>query len=128
MTPYARTVINQVAALRGVDPHDITRPNRTKKVYRARVEVAKLLYERGYSTPRIGTILNHDHTTIVFYLGRGKKKPAQPVWRTPRIKTLYLIKKTKQKPSPQRRLIRFAGFDPTDLQWITRPRQQEQRT
>ena len=136
MTPYARTVIKQVAASRGIDPRDIIRPNRTKKVFRARIEVAKLLDARGYSTPRIGAILKHDHTTIVFYLGRGKKRPgpekppkikaakipARPRWHKPRIQHLkckgcFRCKTVGERMHHRGYLKPYAGADMTEYQW-----------
>lgn len=140
MTPYARSVIRRVAYMHKVDPADITRSNRRVPVVRARVAVAKILTRRGYSTGRIGKMLNCDHTTVVFYLGRGKKKPRLTVrpkkakpppakrrWKKPRIAHLKCKGCWMCKPQPK--LIRFAGYDPTDRQWITRRRQpQEHRT
>lgn len=121
MPPAARAVILEIAALRGVDPLKIVNPCRVKKVYRARMEVAERLSQRGYSTTRIGRILNHDHTTIVFYLrGLTGKKPTPRKWRAPRVRTLMLLKRpsrAKPKPPPPRsRLIRYAGFDHTENQ------------
>jgi hypothetical protein len=121
VTPQALTIIKEIAALRGVDPRDITRPCRRKKVFRARIEVAKLLDARGYSTTRIGHILRHDHTTIVFYLGRGKKQPSVPVWRKPKIRTLRVI--VPPKPAPQVRqlyLKPYAGADMREYCWQRR--------
>lgn len=143
MTPYASSVIKRVAGLHGIDPADITRPNRTPKVYRARLVVAKLLDRRGYSSPQIGKMLNHDHTSILFYLGKLKKKPSPP--RPPRVKVA--------KPPAKRRwhkpriahlkckgcflcitkdrvrrgfLVPYAGADMTEYQWKLRA--QEIRT
>jgi hypothetical protein len=121
MTPQARAIIDEIAAKHGVDPRKIANPCRITKVYRARVEVAKRLSERGYSTPRIGAILNHDHTTIVFYLGNAKKKPPPPVWRKPKVRTLYVTTR-KKPPRPERKLYLqpYAGADMTEYRWKPR--------
>jgi hypothetical protein len=121
ITPYARAVIEEIAALRGVDPNKIANPCRAPKVYRARIEVAKRLSDRGYSTTRIGQMLNHDHTTIVFYLGRAKKKPARPVWQKPKVRTLCVIAQ-RRPPPPVRKLYLkpYAGADMTEYQWKPR--------
>lgn len=123
MPPQARTIIEMVATERGVDPHKIVSPCRVKKIYRARIEVARRLDARGYSTTRIGAILNHDHTTIVFYLGRGKKKPARPIWRTPMVKHVRFIKPRKPPHPKQIRfyLQPYAGADMTEYHWQERP-------
>lgn len=129
MTPRARTIIREVAELRGVDPALIVQPCRVSKVYRARMEVAqRLAAECGYSTPAIGRILNHDHTTILFYLGRFKKKPGperitkprKRVWKMPRVRHLRWVKR------PTRLfLVPYAGADMTDYHWKERPHQPE---
>jgi hypothetical protein len=75
----------------------------------------------GYSTGRIGAILNKDHTTIVFYLGRGKKKPNKLRWHAPKIRHLYFL---KPKPLPEKRkfyLIPYAGAYMPEYDWKERP-------
>lgn len=121
MTPQARQIISMVAAWRGVDPRKIVGPCRNRRVVLARMEIARQLDARGYSTSRIGAILNKDHTTIVFYLGRGKKKPAKPRWRKPRIRHLCFI---KAKPPPKMRkfyLVPYAGAYWPEYDWKERP-------
>ena len=121
MPQAARDIIMEIAELRGVDPHLIVSRCRKNKVFRARVEVAKRLDARGYSSPRIGQILNHDHTTIVFYLGRGKKKPSRPIWRAPRVRHVRFIK-APPPPKPIRCYLKpYAGADMTEYQWMERP-------
>jgi hypothetical protein len=85
VTPQARAIIREVAASHVVTLANLIGRCRSARVVHARVEVAKRLRARGYSTPRIGAMLNKDHTTIVFYLGTGKKKPLPLQWRKPRI-------------------------------------------
>jgi len=122
MTPQARAIIDEIAALHGIDPRKIVNPCRANKVFRARIEVAKRLDQRGYSSQRIGSILNHDHTTIIFYLGRGQKKPSPLIWRKPVVKTL----RTPAPPKPPRLRPRkfylkpYAGADMTEYQWKPR--------
>lgn len=142
MTPYARSIIKRVAGMHGVDPADITRPNRTKKVFRARVVVAKLLDRRGYSSPRIGEMLNHDHTTILFYIGRLARKPTKPKpsmvkiakspakkrWGKPRIAHLKCkgcFRCVTRDRARRGFLQPYAGADMTEYQW--KPRAQEIR-
>jgi hypothetical protein len=121
MTPWARQVIFEVAELRGVDPKKIVGQCRHKKVFRARMEVARRLSARGYSTSRIGAILDKNHTTIVFYLGRGKKQPSKPLWRTPKIRHLCFV---KPRPVPAKRkfyLAPYAGAYWPEYDWKERP-------
>lgn len=120
MTPRARAIIAEICALRGVDPRKIVSSCRVKKVFRARMEIAIRLHGCGYSTPRIGRWLNHDHTTILFYLGNGKKKPQRPIWRAPKVRHVRFI-----KPPPPPKPIKFylkpyAGADMTEYQWTER--------
>ena len=121
MTPQARAVIREIAALRGIDPGRIIGYSRKEKIFRARIEVARALDARGYSTPRIGAILNKDHSTIVFYLGRGKKKPTKPRWRTPKVRHVCFL---KPKPPPAKRkfyLVPYAGAYWPEYDWKERP-------
>jgi hypothetical protein len=127
MTPYARQVLREVAAQNGLHPLQIVGSVCTMRFVRARVEVARrLAAERGYSTPQIGRILNKDHTTIVFYLGRGKRRPSErvmtPCWRKPRIAHLNCKRcrlcfigswhDSKKPPKPRRySLAPYAGAD-----------------
>ena len=97
MPPSARTAILQAAADHGVDAVLLAAPSRRTKIVRARLAAARALDALGYSSPRIGHFLNHDHSTILFYLGKLKKKPTRmllspkveeirkPRWRRPRI-------------------------------------------
>ncbi len=126
MPPQARAIIEMVATDAGIDPRLIVTRCRKKKIFHARVEVARRLAERGYSTPRIGRILNHDHSTIVFYLGRGKKKPSRPVWKAPTVRHVRFIK----PPKPPRAKLKFylkpyAGADWREYQWKERPTHEE---
>lgn len=122
MRPSQR-IIQEVARERGVDPSQLTRPCRIKKVFRARAEVARRLDALGYSTPRIGAVLGHDHTTIFYYLGRGKRKPTPepaPRWRKPHIAFLSRCKPLPMpEPSkPKRRyLVPYAGAYMPEYEW-----------
>lgn len=119
MTPLARYVIKEVCGRRGVDPADLFRQCRTQRVFRARIEVAQVLDGYGYGCMSIGRTLNKDHTTILYYLGRGKRKVSKPRWRKPRVKHLCFIKtSTGDEPTvpPKRKrrfkLIRYCGYEP----------------
>lgn len=134
MTPQARQIIREIAKEHGVDPARITGRCRVQRVFRARVEVAKRLRERGYSTTRIGAILNLDHTTIVFYLGSGKRKPSplrvRPVkpparrrWHKPwiaHLKCKGCHRCIRAGCWPRRWLVPYAGADMTDYHWKER--------
>lgn len=89
MTPQARQIIREVAALYGIDPLEIVGASRRQKAFRARVEVAHLLTRRGYSSTRIGIAIGKDHTTVVFYLGRGRKGPSPEKHGPPRKQTVH---------------------------------------
>ena len=121
MTPQARAIIREIAALRGVDPYKIIGHSRKEKLFRARIEVARALDARGYSTPQIGMILGKDHSTIVFYLGRGQKKPSKQRWRAPKVRHVRFL---KPKPPPAKRkfyLVPYAGAYCPEYDWKERP-------
>lgn len=123
MSFRVRALVEEVCADRGVDPLKIVGRCRVQKVFRARTEIARRLNASGYSTVRIGMILNCDHSTIVFYLGRGKKKPSTPIWRAPVVKHVRFI---KQRKPPRPKQIKFylqpyAGADMTEYHWQERP-------
>lgn len=125
MPPRARAIILAMCTLRGVDPKKIAGKCRVKKFYQIRVEVARALDACGYSTPQIGRFLGHDHTTIVFYLGRGKKKAPRPKWSAPKVRHVRFIR-VKKPVRPRRYLIPYAGADMAEYVWTPR-QQQEQR-
>ena len=126
MTPQAKIIIKKVADERGVDVAMILSRCRVQSVFRARIEIAKRLSEAGYSANKIGKFLNHDHTTILFYLGRHSvkkpsaerppKPPRKRAWKPPRVRHLIWIRRQRHF------LIPYAGADMTDYQWKERPR------
>ncbi len=127
MPPQARAIIAEVARERGVTPEAITRAGRKQKLFRARIEAAKRLAERKYTSPQIGRMLGCDHTMILYYLGRLKKKPSPEKWRKPKIKTLWVA---PPPPKPKRRvyyLIPYAGVDKFDYKPVRRQPLYEER-
>lgn len=107
LTDRARAIVWDVALRHNVSPSLIIQHCRNKRVVAARIEVAKLLYSSRYSLPRIGTMLKHDHTTIFFYLGKGKKKPrigpAPTGWHRPRISFLHRARWLPPEGEPDRK-------------------------
>jgi hypothetical protein len=127
MPPRARDIILETCALRGVDPAKVAARCRIKKVLWTRIEIARALNDCGYTTPQIGRFLGgHDHTTIVYYLGRGKRKPKPPRWRAPKVRHLRFIRIAKPPKKPKLYLQPYAGADMENYVWTRRP-QQEQR-
>lgn len=131
MTPRARQIIREVATCYGVSPELLVSKCRVHRLLPARIEIAKLLRARGYSTPQIGRIMNRDHTTIVFYLGNLEKVPAKPRWHRPRIKTIWKAKKPtraelladKLVPPREKRVLYlrpYAGAYMPEYQWKER--------
>lgn len=134
MPAQARAIILEVAEQRGVDPLLLVGRCRRQPVFRARVEVAIALDARGYSTPQIGSILKCDHTTVVFYLGRGRKKPSPErpprslrlrKWKPPQVRHLrWIVKPADQRPAETRRYLKpYAGADMTEYVWKPRDRE-----
>lgn len=127
MTPQAREIIMEVARRRGVDPEMIASKCRRSKIFYARIEVAKRLDERGYSTSRIGAVLGHDHTTVVYYLGRAQKRPKpepepkpgrKRKWRPPVVRHVRWL--ATRPSNPGLYLVPYAGADMSRYVW--RPR------
>lgn len=72
LTRYTgREIIARIAKLHDVEPDDITGPSRASEICEARFCVMRELRAKGWSTPRIGRLLNRDHTTIVHGLRRA---------------------------------------------------------
>lgn len=131
MTPQARAIIVEVARSFRVEPAKISSVGRKQALVLARVEVARRLDARGYSTSKIGTILQRDHTTIVYYLGRGKRaqKPPPVKWRKPRIAHLkcrhcrrcYFPGPKPETPEPTKcYLVPYAGAFMPEYDWRER--------
>lgn len=125
MKRQVHQMIIEVADRRHVDPALIVAKCRSEKVFRARAEVAKLLHAHGYSSCRIGRMLNHDHSTILYYLGHAKKRPKpeidpRPRWRRPRVRHLAWLAKPRRPKKPELYLVPYAGADMIDYQWKER--------
>lgn len=138
MTPVARQIIDEVAAYYSVPADSITAPCRKKRVVLARIEVAKRLHGKGgphYSAANIGRMLGHDHTTILFYLGKMDRRPRVALrWRKPVIRFLSRIRSLADPDAPKvdpnapppkptktaRYLKPYAGAD-CNYHWTERP-------
>lgn len=116
MTPQARQIIGEIAALRGVPLPLLTGRCRRYCVVSARIEIALKLNARGYSTTRIGMILQRDHTTIVYYLGRGKRHAARRRWRAPKVRHLRWLTPPALR-LPKRYLRPYAGAYMPEYHW-----------
>ena len=117
MPPRAKGIILDFAERHGVAVADLAGRCRKKKVFRVRMEIAKALDACGYSSLQIGRFLNHDHTTIIYYLGRGKKKASQPKWRTPKVRHLRFIRLPLPKAATPKSPRPYAGFDVRETQF-----------
>lgn len=65
-----RQIIARIAKLHDVDPEDIVGPSRTPELCEARFCIMRELRTKGWSTPRIGRLLNRDHSTVLHGLRR----------------------------------------------------------
>lgn len=130
-----RQILKEVAEKHHVHPSHIVGKRRTRHLVRARVEVAqRLTTERKLSTSKIAQLLNRDHTTIVYYLGRGSKKPRclRPTWRKPVIAHLGHARcalcyfgswaKPPRATAKKRYLAPYAGADRETYEWKEVPR------
>ena len=122
MKPQAKQVIDDVSERYRIPQELILGRLRAYRLLEARMEISNLLRLRGYSNRQIGDVLGRERTTIAFYLGGGKRKPARPRWRRPRVKTIWMAAPEKP-PKPQTRkryLIPYAGYDKSDYKWQRR--------
>ena len=72
LTRYTgRDIIARVAKLHDVEPEEITGPSRMRHLCEARREIMRQLRAKGWSTTRIGRLLNRDHSTVVDGLRRA---------------------------------------------------------
>lgn len=124
MSPVTYEIVSDVSARYGLSIELIVGRCRAHSLLLARIEIAKRLRERGYKKAQIGRVLNRDPSTVVFYIGSGKRKPAKRRWRAPRVRHLHW---TRSEPPPaavkamrQRFLIPYAGADMTEYVWRRR--------
>jgi ATPase involved in DNA replication initiation len=67
-----RETVDRIARLHDVAPEDITGPSRAPALCEARRCVMRELRDKGWSTTRIGQLLNRDHSTIVHAMRRAR--------------------------------------------------------
>jgi len=65
---HAEQVVTMIAALNKITVEELVGPSQLPHLVDARREVAETLRKAGYSTPKIGTVLNRDHTTVLYLL------------------------------------------------------------
>jgi Bacterial dnaA protein helix-turn-helix len=141
MTPAARTILTSVAEKYRIRFEDILGPRRKVLFVRARIECAVLMRGLGYTTPKIGRVLNRDHTSVLHYFAVAEKRLAEKLpWRAPRVKhtncncAKCTIVTGKPAGDPIRQVLRirsaggplyklpYAGADPREYQWRRRAR------
>jgi chromosomal replication initiation ATPase DnaA len=72
----AKDIINKGAELFDAKVCDILGDRRDQSIVRKRMAIAATLRSRrGYSYPRIGQLLNRDHSTIMYTCQRFREKP-----------------------------------------------------
>lgn len=65
---HAEQVVTMVAARNKITVEELVGSTQHPVCVAARREVAETLRKAGYSTPKIGTVLNRDHTTVLYLL------------------------------------------------------------
>lgn len=74
MPPGARRIIEEVCRKRQICQRDLLGKFHDQNLVEARKEAARRMREEcSYSLPKIGTVLNRDHSTIVHYLKTGER-------------------------------------------------------
>lgn len=69
-----RQILAEAAERHGLTVEDLTGLSRKQKVVVARWEVMRALRDLGRSTPRIGQILNRDHSTVIHGLRESQRR------------------------------------------------------
>jgi hypothetical protein len=110
MTPreITRAKIQEIADRYGVTPEILAGWRHPRRLLRARVELAESLAARGSSATQIAVIMNRDHSTVYFYLGRLARHQPSP-------RSLALARPVEPAPPPApkpRRPIPYAGHEP----------------
>lgn len=72
----AEMIIHRACELYGVEADDIKAGRRTNEVMRARRAASWLLRRHGLSLPKIGKLLNCDHTTVLYACRKVDTSPA----------------------------------------------------
>lgn len=88
------TVLEMVETETGITAEQMYKARRYGEVVLARIAVAKRLRALGYSLTQIGTVLNKDHTSVIYYL---------------------------KQPVPKRYKLPYAGSDFREYRWKVRP-------
>lgn len=65
---HAEQVVTMLASLNQVTEAELRGPSQLPHLVAVRREVAETLRKAGYSTPKIGSVLNRDHTTVLYLL------------------------------------------------------------
>ncbi len=106
--PYWKKELVLIAEKYNTTVADIIKPGRKENEFRARKEYAVIMrYMYGWSLPKIGRIINRDHTTVINYF-RAKmvepkeKKPPAPI---------TLAKPKKPMGLPLNRTLNALGKD-----------------
>jgi DNA-binding CsgD family transcriptional regulator len=109
MRPSTRQLISEVAARHGATVELILQRRKPRRLLAARIEIAMALVARGYSCQRIGNVMNRNHTTVCYYLGRIRKR--QPRLHPPRPPKPPKPPKQQHGVDSTPRLVRYAGWD-----------------
>lgn len=64
----ADRVVTMVSVLHKTDSETICGPSQEAEVMEARRDVVWVLRRSGFSSPKIGAVLNRDHTSILYLL------------------------------------------------------------
>lgn len=64
----AHRVVSMVAVLHQMDAETICGPSQDASVMEARRDVCWVLRRSGFTSPKIGTVLDRDHTSVLYLL------------------------------------------------------------
>lgn len=72
-----RSIVIPILRKYGVDWQTITGPRKFAHLLVPRYEVYKALYDKGYSSSRIGKICNRDHTSVLHALKKFRSMESE---------------------------------------------------
>ena len=90
--------VNAAAEMFCVHPRDLVSHYRFDFLMMPRFALYKALRMRGWSYPEIGRLLNRDHSTIIYGVGRAEWKMERDADYAAKVKTLAELKMEVSEP------------------------------
>jgi predicted transcriptional regulator len=105
MLPSSKPIFSLYLQKWNVTKRDVTGRFRDPHICKARVEIARALWNMDFSVTRIAKLLDRDHSTVSYYIGLGTKK-----FRT--CKGVTVMAKRKLTAAQRAELVRLHNKKP----------------